>query len=329
MNTKQRQDAFQRVTEKVLNFLKSGEKKKWRRPWVTLFRQPLQKSIAGRPYTGLNQTLLLIEQTQMSYASPVWATYKTWASKGYQVQKGEHGTEVTGWFKTDKVVMKDGKAVIDPVTKKPKVQTNMSFKGWNVFNGSQVLNAEGKKYGEDKQVNEPIVKTWEDNTEAVAKLNAIIKNHKVEQRTGGNRAFYNPTGDGFIQMPPAEYFESASAFYTTLSHEMIHWTGHDIRTGRHTKIKESKKDFNNNAYAFEELVAELGACFFDKYLEIENDTEVENHYAYLQSWIEGLENNPYMIERASQMAQKAFDYLVEDKTAEAELVEAEKELVSV
>lgn len=329
MNTKQRQDAFQRVTEKVLGFLKSGEKKKWRRPWKTLFRQTLQKSIAGRPYTGLNQMLLLIEQTEMGYASPVWATYKTWASKGYQVQKGEHGTEVTGWFKTDKVVMKDGKAVIDPVTKKPKIQTNFAFKGWNVFNGSQVLNAEGKKYGEDKQVNEPIVKSWEDNTEAVAKLNAIIKTHKIMiLKEEGNRAFYNPIDMGYVQMPPKARFESASAYYTTLSHEIIHWTGHDERTGRHTKIKESKKDFNNNAYAFEELVAELGSCFFDKYLEIENDTEVENHYAYLQSWISGLENNPYMIERASQMAQKAVDYLL-DKTAEAELVEAEKELVSV
>ena len=333
MNKKQRKDVFQEVTDTVLAFLKEGQKKQWHRPWKQLFRSTgSQVSIASRPYTGLNQILLMMAKNRNKFASNQWATYKAWSEKGYQVQKGEQGTDVTGWFPSQyQVKNSEGKIIIDPVTKKPKQNTVLSFKSWKVFNGSQVAGSDGKPF-QSRNESTPVLELplkWSDEGNHIAKLNSMINRHSVDIRTGGDKAFYSAVGDGFIRMPEKGQFESMEAYYGTLTHEMIHWTGHDIRTGRHTKIKESKKDFNNNDYAFEELVAEIGSCFFDKYLNIENEKEVENHFAYLQSWIAGLENNPYMIERASQMAHKAVDYLLEDKTAEAELVEVERELASV
>lgn len=325
MNKEQRRNTFQEVTDKVLAFLKEGEKKKWNRPWKKLFQEnSLQLSISNRPYTGLNQLLLMMYHAHQDFKSNKWATYKAWKEKGYQVQKGQIGFDVTGWFPSEYVIKDaEGKVVIDAKTNKPKTTQVLNFKSWKVFNGSQVADAEGKPYQEvieEKKV-EPM--TWNDEGDHIKKVNEIIDTHSIVVRSGGNRAYYSPTGEGYIQMPKKEQFISGEEYYGTLTHEMIHWTGHDIRTGRHTKIKESKKDFSNNTYAFEELVAEIGSCFFDKYLNIENDSVVDNHLAYLQSWIEGLENNPYMIERASAYAQKAVDYLVE--TAEQEKVQEGKQ----
>lgn len=327
MNSKQRRNVFQEVTDKVLAFLKQGVKKEWNRPWKKLFTEnPVQVSVSNRPYTGLNQVLLMLARRHNDFKSNSWATYKAWQEKGYQVQKGQQGSDVTGWF-TSEYIVKDaeGKVVIDKKTKKPKVNVVLNFRSWKVFNGSQVADAEGKPYKEvieEKKV-EPM--TWNDEGDHIKKVNEIINTHKIDVRSGGNQAYYSPTGKGYIQMPKKEQFISGEHYYGTLTHEMIHWTGHDSRTNRHTKIKESKKDFNNNSYAFEELVAEIGSCFFDKYLNIENDSVVDNHLAYLQSWIEGLENNPFMIERASAYAQKAVDYLVETAEQEEEEVQAEEQ----
>ena len=74
-------------------------------------------------------------------------------------------------------------------------------------------------------------------------------------RHGGNRAFYLPSDDR-IQMPPFEAFVDPIAYYATLAHEATHWTGHASRLDR-----ELKGRFGQEAYAAEELIAELGAAF--------------------------------------------------------------------
>jgi antirestriction protein ArdC len=64
-------------------------------------------------------------------------------------------------------------------------------------------------------------------------------------------------------MPPIATFYSAAGYYGTLAHELIHWTGHDRRLERIKTFADRK------AYAFEELVAEIGACFLGVQLGVE------------------------------------------------------------
>src|SRR5579875_3182922 len=66
---------------------------------------------------------------------------------------------------------------------------------------------------------------------------------------GGERAFYSPEYD-FIQMPPKELFKETHEFYGTLTHELIHWTGHQSRLNRLNKLAR----FGNESYAIEELI---------------------------------------------------------------------------
>lgn len=63
-------------------------------------------------------------------------------------------------------------------------------------------------------------------------------------------------------MPPREAFTGSAtsspteAYYSTLLHELTHWTGPAHRCDRDLSGR-----FGTEAYAMEELVAELGAAF--------------------------------------------------------------------
>ena len=47
----------------------------------------------------------------------------------------------------------------------------------------------------------------------------------------GARAYYSPSHDR-IQQPPFASFITAEGYYATLSHELVHWTGHSSRLDR-------------------------------------------------------------------------------------------------
>ena len=104
-------------------------------------------------------------------------------------------------------------------------------------------------------------------------------------------------------MPPITSFFEARRFYGVLSHEVCHWTGASNRLDRLSK-------FGNRAvYAFEELVAEIGACLLSVQLGVEPD--FEQSAAYLQSWITALKGDNKAIFKAATEAQKAVDFIME------------------
>jgi antirestriction protein ArdC len=84
---------------------------------------------------------------------------------------------------------------------------------------------------------------------------------------GGDSAFYSPTRD-FISMPPMAAFNSANGYHSTLLHESVHATGHKSRLDR-----DFSKRFGSEAYAFEELVAELGSAMLCAYCGIDGEMQ--------------------------------------------------------
>ncbi len=59
-----------------------------------------------------------------------------------------------------------------------------------------------------------------------------------------------------------------------------------------------------------ELVAEMTACYIAAELNIPNGESVENHAAYLKSWLEGMRGDTGFIFKASSMAAKTTDFLL-------------------
>lgn len=121
-------------------------------------------------------------------------------------------------------------------------------------------------------------------------------------RYGGASAFYCREPHDYIQVPKLEYFKDSDNYYSTLLHELTHWSGASFRCDRKKGARKGDKD-----YAFEELIAELGSVFLCSHLGI--NIENNQHPEYLQSWISSLKENPQTLWKAASAAQKAFDYV--------------------
>jgi antirestriction protein ArdC len=114
-----------------------------------------------------------------------------------------------------------------------------------------------------------------------------------------------------ILMPAASMFLGSStrnptqAYYAVLLHELTHWTG-----AKHRLDREFGLRFGDKAYAFEELVAELGAAFMCACFGISNEPRPD-HAQYVASWLEVLNKDTRAIFTAANRAQEAIQFLGE------------------
>ena len=151
-----------------------------------------------------------------------------------------------------------------------------------------------------------------DITIRIAHVDAYIANTKAEFRTGGQRAFYrHPISDGsgdFIQIPDASYFTGTAtstpteSLYATKLHELLHWCGASHRLDR----KHGR--FGDDAYAFEEMLVEIGAATMCCTLDITNEPRPD-HAQYVDHWLRILRGDNRAIFSASAAASRAIDYL--------------------
>jgi antirestriction protein ArdC len=119
-------------------------------------------------------------------------------------------------------------------------------------------------------------------------------------RHKGYKAFYSTVND-WIYLPPQHLFADAESYYATALHELTHWTGHTDRLGRKLGIR-----FGSDAYAMEELIAELGSAFLCAQCRIDGHLQ---HAAYIGNWLEVLKKDKRAVFVAAAQAQKASDYL--------------------
>ena len=139
-------------------------------------------------------------------------------------------------------------------------------------------------------------------TEAEAELETFFSGIGADIRHSDEpRAYYLPAGD-YIHMPPVATFHSAAGYYATLAHETTHWTGHKSRLDRFGRFNDRK------AYAFEELIAEIGNCMVCASLGLTPD--FDQSAAYLKSWLRALADDKRLIFKAASEAQKAADWLL-------------------
>ena len=145
--------------------------------------------------------------------------------------------------------------------------------------------------------------------ERLAAAETILGNWPVPVEPGGDQACYLPQSDRIL-LPHREAFHSAAALYATWAHEARHSTGHQSRLGRNLAGA-----FGSDAYAREELVAELGAVLLGDRLEI--GSPVQNHAAYLQHWISLLKTTPSLLLRLLGEARQAADLICPEQASEA------------
>lgn len=146
----------------------------------------------------------------------------------------------------------------------------------------------------------------------------------------GDKAYYQPLTDK-LNMPNIKAFKNEAFYYSTYFHEITHSTGHSKRLnrGNDTRVRDgSERD--KKEYAFEELVAELGAVFMCSEAGILFHTK-ENSAKYLKGWndalVNELENDNRFFLKASAQSQKAVNYIL-GRNTDTEEVKTPKEPIS-
>ena len=169
------------------------------------------------------------------------------------------------------------------------------MKGYTVFNVAQIEGLPDEYYGTAESRGEPM--------QLIAEAEKFFAATRAVVRHGGSKAYYAP-GPDVIQLPEPESFRDAESYTATKAHELTHWTSHTTRLAREFGMKR----FGDEAYAMEELVAELGAAFLCVSLGITPEAR-DDHAAYIGHWLRVLKNDKRAIFTAAAHAQRAVDYL--------------------
>jgi antirestriction protein ArdC len=104
-------------------------------------------------------------------------------------------------------------------------------------------------------------------------------------------------------MPPLQAFISERAAYSTLLHEVAHWTG-----AKHRLDRNLSNRFGNAAYAMEEMIAEIASAFLCSHLGVEQD--IPDNASYIASWLDVLKSDKKAIVTAASKAQEIVDYVL-------------------
>ncbi len=107
-------------------------------------------------------------------------------------------------------------------------------------------------------------------------------------------------------MPDRDRFDTQAGLYTVLMHELGHWTGHPKRLDRDMSGVDGTPE-----YWFEELVAELSACFVLAALALpDRMEELPNSASYLKHYLDLLRGDRRKLVKAASLAQKAAAYIL-------------------
>ena len=287
------QDLYQTVTDRIIAALETGVAP-WVRPWDGETDPVPMNAETRRPYRGVNFITLQIEAQTSGYPRNCWLTYRQAAQLGGQVRRGEHGTPVVFW----KLRRVNTTVETEPWARDHDLaeQVIPLLRWYTVFNTAQI---DGLPAAFAAPA--PSVPAWPSADVA----ETLIADAGAEIRHGGTKAYYQP-GSDYIQLPPRGAFPSAAGYYATTLHELVHWTAHPSRLDRQLGGR-----FGEEAYAAEELIAELGSAFLCAHCRVEGQLQ---HASYVGNWLRVLRRDKRAIFVAGTKAQNAADYLLARST---------------
>lgn len=274
--------AYEEITQKIVNAIETGAATGdgYKMPWHNAGGRPVNVA-TGRAYRGINTLMLWGEAQERGFSSPLWGTFKQWGAQGAKIRKGEKASLVMFWKDLPPKDQGDGEE--SEAGKRFILKTSWAF---------NLAQTEGY----EAPAGAPVT-PWEP-----CAAEKLVVAAGVEVHLGGNRAYYHPKLD-YVQMPVLSDFVNVPAFQSVLLHEAAHWTGHSSRLAR-----EFGKRFGDQAYAVEELVAELTSAFLCADLGVSNEPRLD-HAEYVANWLSVLKADSRAIFTAASAATKAADYL--------------------
>ena len=300
------QTAFKNITEQILAEIKKGNLV-WRQGWrsgviIKGKTYGAQNYETQRPYTGGNAFFINMQNLLNGTNYNFFLTHKQIRERGASLKKGAKAFPVSVFIKN--ITVKEIKV------KDETKQVNEEEVGVIWYYVYPIDMVEGLK-----EIKRKTHKPDTFNEIIVSDAETIIKNMPSAPpiKHGGDKAFYTPTMD-YVQMPHKKAFKVQQEYYSVLFHELMHSTGHTKRLdrGNDTRRRDGSVE-DKKAYAFEELIAELGSAFLCGVCEIEYFT-VNNSAAYLKGWASRLtkeiEADPNFLKRAVFKAVRGANYII-------------------
>ncbi len=288
-NHNPKRDPYAEITANLIKAIEADPGKPqmpWRRSVRPLWVPENASSKAA--YNGINTVNLWVAAELRGFTSPLWATYRQWSELGAQVTKGAR-SELVIFYKEFEV------------SPDPDVADDDGKR--RVARASRVFNVAEVEDFEDPGLPERL-----GPIERIEKADRFVTSCRADIRHGGERAFYAPSSD-HIQIPDEALFCGTDTmtrdegYYATLLHELTHWTGHKSRCDR-----DLTKRFGKQAYAAEELVAEIGAAMLCAETGVTQDTRPD-HAQYIANWLQLLKDDSKVIFTAAAKASQAVAWL--------------------
>jgi antirestriction protein ArdC len=287
---------------------KGGEE--WVRCW-TMDGLLTQNIFTGRKYRGFNVLLITCFKYNNGYKLNQWLTELQGEALGWRLKKEAPSCKIVypARFANEGYEF-------DSETGKPKrdrmgnlMRTGSSptqFKFAKIYNVSEFVEGPYPRRTIKQMIfkvkSAPKVSTDDlDRISMAQKLCEEWDRKQCKASFESPSAYYRPSED-VIAMPPLPNFDTMDDFYSTWLHEIIHSTGHHYRLGR-----PSLTTWGTDAYAREELVAELGSFLLCQKLGLA--TSVGQHAAYLSGWAKSLEDDPRVIFKVLKESNEAI-YLI-------------------
>lgn len=279
-------DLQQEITNQIIEKLEQGVKP-WVRPWVDGAGVAMPTNLStGKAYNGINVLLFWMEADAKGYSSNYWLTFKQAKEMGGSVRKGEKSTTGIFYKMHTRKNRETGEDENFPI-----------MKAFNAFNLDQIDGIEV-----------PAVEAPISEFQRHARFEHFVAATGIDLRHGGNSAYYSPSSN-HVQMPEREQFNSEADYYATLAHEFVHATAHQTRVGRELGRR------GTDGYAKEELLAESGAYMLMQHFGITGECQ---HESYIASWLKHLRNDKKYLFSAASLASKAYEYLIQFDTYEAQ-----------
>lgn len=291
-NRNTKKNAFaEQLASKILAELERGTSP-WEKPWSSPI--PPFNATSGRSYQGANRVVLMFS----GFNDPRYMTFNQAKEAGYSIKKGAKGIQLQKyiWEKEQTVVDEKGNPVLGEDGKPQKEKKRLDspiVNHFTVFNAEQIQ-------GIPELTLDTTQHNWDSND--IAETILVNSGAKIEHRLGDS-AYYHKGRDEIV-LPQKNQFPSPEAYYGTALHELSHWTGHESRLNR----INIKAPFGSEAYAKEELRAEISSMLLKQDLGIEHNTD--RHLSYIEGWSNIIKNDPQEIVRACQEANKIRTHIL-------------------
>ena len=287
-------DWAQRVADEVARYIEQNDTLPWLKPWHIngVFPRNLQ---TGHTYTGINTLLLGMFGVARGYESPYYVTINGMEKLGGRFRDWEgdakpNGLPIVFW----KFIDIDDK---DNPGHKKKIPL---LKGWTVWNVAHI----------DGLVVPKVEPAFVDVPDAISGMESLYPNPPKITHVPSDKAYYSPLMDEIV-LPRQDQFTSLIGYAETKAHELVHSTGHKSRLARFDN------DANpHEAYAREELVAEIGAAIVLQRLGMNPD--MRRMADYVRGWGTVIKNDPKMLVSAANRADKAAGLILGDGIQESE-----------